>query len=107
MEGVFPVAGDEDVVIGYGVGEEFLGGFGGGLEPYLGAAEVGGVLVGGEGDVIGEEAGEIATDFDEGVGALGEFPVAGDTDAGLEMGGEGVAGGHREGEGNGLLAAVK
>lgn len=99
MEGVFPVAGDEDVVIGDGVGEEFLGGFGGGLEPYLGAAEVGGVLVGGEGDVLGEEAGEVAADLDEGVRALGEFSVDGDTDAGLKMGGEGVTGGHREGEG--------
>ena len=99
MEGVFPVTGDEDVVIGDGVGEEFLGGFGGGLEPYLGAAEVRGVLVGGEGDVLGEETGEVATDFDEGVGALGEFSVDGDTDAGLKMGGEGVTGGHREGEG--------
>ena len=75
------MAGDEDVVVGDGVEEEPLGGFGGGLEPYLGAAEVGGVLVGGEGDVIGEETGEIATDLDEGVGALGEFSVDGDTDA--------------------------
>ena len=86
-------------MIGDGVGEEPLGGFGGGLEPYLGAAEVGGVLVGGEGDVLGEEAGEVATDLDEGVRALWEFSVDGDTDTGLEMGGEGVAGGHREGEG--------
>ena len=93
------MAWDEDVVIGDGVGEELLGGFGGGLEPYLGTAEVGGILVGGEGDVLGEEAGEIATDFDEGIGAFGEFSVDGDTDAGLEMGGEGVTGGHREGEG--------
>lgn len=81
VKGAFPVAGDEDVVIGDGVGEEFLGGFGGGLEPYLGAAEVGGVLVGGEGDVLGEEAGEIATDLDEGIGTLGEFSVDGDSDA--------------------------
>lgn len=93
------MAGDKDVVIGDGVGEEPLGGFGGGLEPYLGAAEVGGVLVGGEGDVLGEETGEVATDLDEGVGALGEFSVDGNTDAGLEMGGEGVGGGHREGKG--------
>lgn len=69
------------------------------MEPYLGAAEVGGVLVGGEGDVLGEEAGEVATDLNEGIGALGEFSVDGDTDARLEMGGEGVTGGHREGEG--------
>lgn len=99
MEGVFPVAGDEDVVVGDGVGEELLGGFRGGLEPYLSAAEVRGVLVGSEGDVLGEEAGEVATDLDEGVGALGEFSVDGDTDTGLEVGGEGVGGGHREREG--------
>lgn len=99
MEGVFPVTGDEDVVIGDGVGEEPLGGFGGGLEPYLGAAEVRGILVGGEGDVLGEEAGEIAADLDEGIRTFREFSVDGDTYAGLEMGGEGVTGGHREGEG--------